>query len=316
MGAMPTDAPPDAHQHDLEYDVVDVFGDRPFSGNQLAVVHGAGDLPDAALLAITREFGFSETTFPAAASAGRYEVRIFTPGGEIPFAGHPTLGTAWVLRERGVLADGEVVQACAAGEIPVRLDGDRAELSAAARDLSGPLPRRVAEALLADVGLVAADLAGEAWLAGAGLTFVHLPVAAGAVARAHPSLRPLRDYAADLPDCADPVDGVNLHTVETGDPLEVHARVFVPGLDVAEDPATGSAAAGLGMALVASGRLPEGGDYLIRQGIEMGRPSRLRCHVETRAGAAVRCRVAGLVHPVARGRVRVPDTGPGTGAVG
>ncbi|HET6165263.1 MAG TPA: PhzF family phenazine biosynthesis isomerase, partial [Marmoricola sp.] len=88
----------------LEYDVVDVFAREPFAGNQLAVVHGAEDLSDAQLLAVAREFNFSETAFPVPAGHARYRNRIFTPGGEVPFAGHPTLGTAWVLRERGALS--------------------------------------------------------------------------------------------------------------------------------------------------------------------------------------------------------------------
>ncbi len=290
----------------LDFDVVDVFADEPFAGNQLAVVHGAGELPDDALLALAREFNFSETTFPAEPVGDRYRVRIFTPGGEVPFAGHPTLGTAWVLRERGLVSGDQLVQCCAAGEVDVRFDGGGVELGAVPRDLCGPVAPAVARALLADLGLGPDDLAGEVWLAGAGLTFVHLPVTDDAVSRARPSLRPVSEYAGDLPDCADPVDGINLHSVAPGDPLDIHARVFVPGLDVAEDPATGSAAVGLGMALVAAGRLPRGGEYLIRQGFEIGRPSRLRGRVDAVGGAATRCFVAGLVHPVARGTIRRP----------
>jgi trans-2,3-dihydro-3-hydroxyanthranilate isomerase len=292
----------------LDYDVVDVFGEAPFTGNQLAVVHGAGGLDDEALLAIAREFNFSETTFPGAATGDGYEVRIFTPGWEIPFAGHPTLGTAWVLRSRGLVDGDEVVQRCGAGEITVRF-GDEVELSAVPRDLAGPLPEPVAHALLGDVGLQPDDLAGPVWLAGTGLTFVHLPVRPEAVARAHPSVRPLAEYAGDLPDCADPTDGINLHAVHgpaADGALEVHSRVFVPGLDVAEDPATGSAAAGLGIALVAGGQLPTGGRYRIRQGVEMGRPSLLHGRVVVEDGAAVRCLVGGRVHPVARGTIRRP----------
>lgn len=292
----------------LDFDVVDVFGDRPFTGNQLAVVQGTDGLDDDQLLAIAREFNYSETTFPGAVDDSGYAVRIFTPGGEIPFAGHPTLGTAWVLRLRGLLpATAEVVQRCGAGEITVRFGQQRVELDAVPRDLAGPLGEPVAHALLADVGLTPGDLAGPAWLAGTGLTFVHLPVRHEAVARAHPSVRPLSGYAADLPACADPTDGINLHSVDaTGETVQVHSRVFVPGLDVAEDPATGSAAAGLGMALVAAGRLPQGGEYEIRQGLEMGRPSRLHGRVVVEHGQVARVLVAGQVHAVARGSIRVP----------
>jgi len=112
----------------LAYDIVDVFTDRPFAGNQLAVVHGADELSSEQCLAITREFGFSETTFPAAeVDDGReYATRIFTPAQEIPFAGHPTLGTASVLRASGRLTSDDCVQVCGAGRIGVRFSGDGA----------------------------------------------------------------------------------------------------------------------------------------------------------------------------------------------
>jgi trans-2,3-dihydro-3-hydroxyanthranilate isomerase len=291
----------------LDYDVVDVFAAAPFAGNQLAVVHGAADLADAALLAIAREFGFSETTFPTPLSADRYRVRIFTPGGEIPFAGHPTLGTAWVLRELGRLAAPDVVQECGAGEIAVRLEADRVRLSAVPRDLAGPLGDALVAALLESVGLELEDGDGEAWIAGTGLSFVHVPVRAGAVARARVPRRPVREIV-DLPDTRDPLDGIDLHAV-TGredDCVEVHSRVFVPGLSVPEDPATGSAAAGLGMALHARGLLEDGEGYRISQGSEIGRPSVLHGRIDADGGTLRRVHVAGAVHPVARGQIRVP----------
>jgi trans-2,3-dihydro-3-hydroxyanthranilate isomerase len=295
----------------LDYDVVDVFAESSFAGNQLAVVHGATDLPDAALLAIAREFNFSETTFPEPVDGGRYRTRIFTPGGEIPFAGHPTLGTAWVLRDRGRLDRAAVVQECGAGEIGVRLDGELVELSATPRDRVGPLGEAFAAQLLEAVGLEFTDADGEVWLAGTGLTFVHLPVHAAAVARARLPRHAVRDLA-DLPETGDPLEGLNLYAVRgrTDDVLDVHSRVFVPGLSVPEDPATGSAAAGLGLALHARGLLVDGGRYRIRQGAEIGRPSVLLGRIDaegTGAEAAVtRVHVAGQVHPIARGQIRLP----------
>lgn len=295
----------------LDFDIVDVFTERPLAGNQLAVVHGAEALSTAQCLALAQEFGFSETTFPVPRDDGSYATRIFTPAVEIPFAGHPTLGTAWVLRARGRLAWDAVTQHCGAGEIGVRfLAGDTVELSAQPRDLAGPLDDALVASLLEDMGLSLSDVAGPVWLAGAGLSFVHVPVVEKAVAAARPSSRPLREYAvplAALEGIEDPVEGVNLHAV-TGDApdLAVHARVFVPGLSVPEDPATGAAAAGLGIALVAAGRLPAGGTYTISQGLEMGRPSRLLGRVEVVDGAASRCYVAGGVRHVARGQVVVP----------
>jgi len=99
---------------ELAFDVVDVFADEAFAGNQLAVVHDTAGLTDAQLLALTREFGFSETAFPSGGGGAgdRYRVRIYTPGGEIPFAGHPTLGTAWVLRSVGLLTGAGATQVC------------------------------------------------------------------------------------------------------------------------------------------------------------------------------------------------------------
>jgi trans-2,3-dihydro-3-hydroxyanthranilate isomerase len=316
----------------LLFDLVDVFTDRPFAGNQLAVVHGASSLSTAQCLAIAREFNFSETTFPAAVTdhGDEYVTRIFTPGGEIPFAGHPTLGTAWVLRGQGLLTSTEVTQVCPAGRIGVRFASEDAdsqvELTATPRDLLGPLDAAVVAALLADVGLDNDDLAGPVWVAGCGLTFVHVPVSEDAVVRATASSRPLAEYAAELAFYGvsqDPIEGINLFAV-SGDAatLAVHARVFVPGLSVAEDPATGSAAVGLGMALVAAGLLPEGGGYAISQGAEMGRPSSLHGRVETavvgghgwspsrsdvecRPVAAV-CHVSGGVRRVGGGEIAVP----------
>jgi trans-2,3-dihydro-3-hydroxyanthranilate isomerase len=290
----------------LEYDVVDVFARQPFAGNQLAVVHGAADLPDEALLALAREFDFSETTFPTPVDEGRYRTRIFTPGGELPFAGHPTLGTAWVLRDRGLVGSAEVVQECGAGEIGVRLDGDRVELSADPRDLAGPLGEAFAAQLLEAVGLDLADSAGDVWLAGTGLTFVHLPVHDDAVARAVLPRRTVRELA-DLPETRDALDGLNLYAVhpDADRGLAVHSRVFVPGLLGAEDPATGSAAAGLGMALHARGLLDDGGRYRISQGAEIGRPSALEGRIDAEEGVT-RVHVAGAVHRIARGQIRVP----------
>lgn len=287
---------------DLQFDILDVFSERPFAGNQLAVVHGADGLDDAQLLAVAREFNFSETTFPTPRDDAAYDVRIFTPGGEIPFAGHPTLGTAWVLAHRRLISDGAVVQHCGAGEVAVMVSDDLVQLTATPRDLAGPLHGDVVAEILADLGLAPADRDGDAWVAGAGLDFVHLPVTDDALTRARAASRPLSSYGG-LPDTDDPLEGVNLVAV-TGD--AVHARVFVPGLSVPEDPATGSAAAGLGMVLAAAGRLPVDGHYVVSQGLEMGRPSRLDCHVQTREGRATACRVAGRVQLVAQGSLRRP----------
>jgi trans-2,3-dihydro-3-hydroxyanthranilate isomerase len=302
MDAMQNARTPDRH---LEYDVVDVFAERSFAGNQLAVVHGAKGLPDHRLLALAQEFGYSETTFPVPVAPDRYAVRIFTPGGEIPFAGHPTLGTAWVLRERGEIG-GDAVQTCAAGEIPVAFvagtgTGELVELSAVRRDL-GPVPDEAVADLLADLGVDATCLAGEARYAGTGLTWIHLPVSDDAVTAARPGRRPVPDLG---PGPQDPYDGVNLYALTAPD--RVHARVFVPGLSVPEDAATGSAAAGLGVARADHDQLPADGRVVIEQGLEMGRPSRLQVTVPPGQPAdALTVRVAGAVVPIATGRIVRP----------
>ncbi|MET3962512.1 trans-2,3-dihydro-3-hydroxyanthranilate isomerase [Marmoricola sp. OAE513] len=287
----------------LAYDVVDVFAEAPFAGNQLAVVHGAADLDDAAMLAIAREFNYSETTFPVPVDGGRYRVRIFTLDGEVPFAGHPTLGTAWVLRERGELPEDAVVQECGAGDIGVQFAHGNVELTAAPRDLAGPLAEDLVDPLLAELGLTHEDRVGDAWIAGTGLTFVHLPVTDAAIARARVGRTHVRELA-DLPATTDPLEGINLYAARTSSAgADVHSRVFVLGI---EDPATGSAAAGLGMALVARGLLADGGRYRIHQGVELGRPSVLLGSADVVDGRATTLRVAGQVHHVARGEIRQP----------
>ncbi len=289
----------------LSYDIVDVFTDRPFAGNQLAVVHGARELSTEQCLALAQEFNYAETTVPAPVNGGEYVTRIFTPAGEIPFAGHPTLGTAWLLRSRGELRDTEAIQVCGAGRIGVRFDEELVELSATPRDLVGPLDEADTVSLVESVGLTLDDVVGAVWVAGTGLSFAHLPVRQDALARAIPSARPMREYPSIRTQ--DPFEGINLVAVSGEAPaLTVDSRVFVPGLSIAEDAATGSAAAGLGVALVAAGRLPEGGTYEITQGVEMGRPSRLHGRVEVTEGRATVCRVAGRVQPVASGEIVVP----------
>ncbi|MGH3356188.1 MAG: PhzF family phenazine biosynthesis protein [Nocardioidaceae bacterium] len=292
----------------LTYDVVDVFTDRAFAGNPLAVVHGAEDLSDAQMLAVAREFNLSETTFPSnGVGESDYAVRIFTPGGEVPFAGHPTLGTAWVLRQYERIASGTVVQRCGVGDIEVEVpagEADPVRLSAAPRDLAGPIAAdKVAEA----VGLPASLVTGDVLAAGCGLTWVHLPVAAEALERCRPG-GDLEDALADIDGLQDPVGGVNVHTVSSdAEGLQVRSRVFCPDVGVVEDPATGSAAVGLGVALVAGGVLPDGGTYTIRQGVEMGRPSTLHGQVEAADRRAIRCRVSGGVVAVASGSIAVPS---------
>lgn len=297
----------------LPYDVVDVFADRPFTGNALAVVRDAETLGTDQLQAIAREFNLSETAFPAAptaqeaAAGAHYRVRIFTPAAEIPFAGHPSIGTAWVLRRAGQVPPGRLGQACGVGVVQLQApssDNGLVELSATPRGVSDPsAPGRALTAL----GLADSDAVGGLRVGGCGLDFGYVRVQLDALRRAVRS--PAVMAAVSPRPGGDPLAGACLYAVDDGSvPLSVHARVFCPDVGVLEDPATGSAALGLGQVLLAEGLLPVdgAGSYVIRQGAEMGRPSTLHCQVIARGGSAVRCSVAGAVVPVAAGQIAVP----------
>jgi trans-2,3-dihydro-3-hydroxyanthranilate isomerase len=283
------------------YEIVDVFTDRPFAGNPLAVVFGAEALAGDQMQTLAREFNLSETVFvlPATSAQATYRARIFTAETELPFAGHPSVGAAVTSVRRGLAPAGRVVQECGAGLLPIEVTPE------GSATLTGGTPTLGAELdptpLLSLVGLSADDYAGGATApraAGCGLEFVFLPVRQSALAGA----------GADAA-VADKL-GVSQISVFAWDPAHrsAHARVFCPGMSVAEDPATGSAALGLGVWLVSAGRLPGEGTstYTVHQGIEMHRPSLLECTVTASDGRARSATVAGHVMPVARGDIAVP----------
>ncbi len=289
----------------VPYEVVDVFTDRPFTGNPLAVVFDAQDLSTAQLQALAREFHLSETVFvlPPADPGASYRARIFTPEEELPFAGHPSVGAAVTWSRRTGRPAGPVFQECGAGLLPIAVhEGGSATLTGGTPTLGAvrdPVP------LLAAVGLTAADLAapGQPRPAGCGLEFLYLPVVPDAVARAVVDSAAAR--TAGVAQIS--VFSFDAGTADAGT-ATAHVRVFCPGVGVPEDPATGSAALGLGVWLVAAGLLaPDGvSSYRIRQGAELHRPSLLECTVSARAGVAVAATVAGHVVPVASGRIAVP----------
>jgi trans-2,3-dihydro-3-hydroxyanthranilate isomerase len=283
----------------LSYDLVDVFTDRPFAGNPLAVVYGADALGTEQMQAIAREFNLSETIFvlPPTQPGATYRARIFTPAAELPFAGHPSVGGAVAQLWRGVFGAGQVVQECGAGLLPIQVYEDgRATLTGGEPTVGPELDPRP---LLAAIGLSDLDFAGPApRAAGCGLEFPFLSVRAEAVAAA------AMDPAAAR---AHGVDQVSVFSWDA-DTHTAQARVFVPELGVLEDPATGSAALGLGVWLVAAGLLPAGGEssYTVRQGAEVLRPSTLECTVTASDGRAVSATVTGRVVPVARGEIATP----------
>ncbi|HET6817480.1 MAG TPA: PhzF family phenazine biosynthesis protein [Mycobacteriales bacterium] len=283
----------------LDYQVVDVFTTTPYAGNPLAVVLGADDLSTGQLQSLAREFNLSETAFPMAATqdGASYRLRIFSPATELPFAGHPSVGAAWVMRRLGRIGDGQVVQECGAGLLPLTVTVDAITLTGGQASLGGPLD---ASPFLAAVGLGSGDLAGTPvrW-AGCGLEFAFVHVRDEALARCEPDLALLASLGNG---------GVSVFAPH-GD--RMHVRVFAGGVGVPEDPATGSAALGLGVFLAGSGLLSGDGrsSYVVEQGVEMGRPSRLDCSVEIRAGAVTSATVSGSVVPIAEGRIAVPARG-------
>jgi trans-2,3-dihydro-3-hydroxyanthranilate isomerase len=284
----------------LAYRLVDVFTDKAFVGNPLAVVLDGDELTTPQMQTIAREFNLSETAFPIAAtpaaesSGANYKLRIFTPESELPFAGHPSVGSAWVMRSLGRVSDGPVVQECGAGLLPLVIDGDTVTLTGGAPHLGEVVD---AAPILAAVGLAPGDLVGDPvrW-AGVGIDWAYLHVHSDALGRVAPDLAALRGLSS----------GTGVSVFSYVDAV-AHARVFAG--DVAEDPATGSAALGLGVWLASCGQVAADGEtpYVINQGIEMGRPSRLACVVRCEGGIAIEGRVTGSVVPIGEGHIRRPN---------
>jgi trans-2,3-dihydro-3-hydroxyanthranilate isomerase len=284
----------------LPYEIVDVFTDRPFTGNPLAVVFEADSLTDEQMQALAREFHLSETVFilrPTAEGA-TYRARIFTPTVELPFAGHPSVGAAVTVTRRGAPdrpSQGTVVQECGAGLLPIEVYESGTARLTGGQPTCGP--ELDPAPLLAIAGLTAADYAGPApRMVGCGIEWPCLAVIPGAVERAYPVL-------------PQPGQPTSVYVVAwEPSTCEAHVRHFAHGMGVVEDPATGSAALGLGVWLVASGLLPGDGEsaYTVRQGYEIHRPSTLDCTVSAVDGTAVRATVAGRVVPVASGQIAIP----------
>lgn len=291
----------------LRYDVVDVFTDRAYAGNPLAVVHDGTDLSTAAMQVIAAEFGLSETAFPLPPTArtADYRLRIFTPGRELPFAGHPSVGAAWVLARAGLIPHGDVVQECGAGLLPVRVDAAGAQVQGGTPEVG---PRRDGVELAASVGLGAADLddAVPAGVAAAGIPYAFVVVRPVAVAAAIPDGAVVRAVTQGL-------TGLVVVSYDR-DASRAHLRMFAPEVGVTEDPATGSAAVALGVFLVDRGVLAADGQtgFTVVQGAEIGRPSQLAVLVQARGGAAEQTSVHGNVAALARGELLAlpPDEPP------
>jgi trans-2,3-dihydro-3-hydroxyanthranilate isomerase len=299
------------NESDVTYDfvIVDVFTERPFGGNQLAVLTDARGLTQGQMQAIAREFNFAESTFVLPAQGGATaRLRIFTPQAEIPFAGHPTVGSAAVLARMGLVptVDGRASVVFAEGVGPVQVEVSDVEgaLHAELRlDAVLDLPDRRADpaALAAVLGLPIAAVR-EAWFASVGLPFCFVRVASDAEVDAAVLDRPAwRRALADAP-----AELLYFFAGDLVDGGEVYARMFAPTLGIDEDPATGAAAAAL-VACVAlrDGRRDAEVRLRIRQGFAMGRPSHLAAGAVTEEGRLRHVTVAGGVVVFATGAIEV-----------
>ena len=297
------------------YVVADVFTDRPFTGNPLAVFPEAQGLSAEQMQRIAAELNLSETAFVLPPETGGYaRVRIFTPASELPFAGHPTVGTAMVLAKTGTIPAGllDLVFEEGAGPVPVSLEWSDGDPTLAwltppvlpRVDGEPPAPEDIARAISLD--LPDLDLAppGPAVLS-AGNPFLVVPLRdAGALARARVDTVPWRSL----------MDGVvasGLYmfcSVGPAGSRRLRARLFAPDQGIPEDPATGSAAAALPADLVRRHDHADGlSRWTVEQGIEMGRPSELTIEVTVRSGAIEAVRVGGRAVIVSEGTMDVPD---------
>jgi trans-2,3-dihydro-3-hydroxyanthranilate isomerase len=294
----------------LRFVALDVFADAPFRGNPLAVIPDARGLDAAAMQAVAAEFNHSETAFvlPPEDPAHTARVRIFTPRSEVPWAGHPNVGTAFALAALGIARGTSLVFEEKAGLVPVDLAFEAGRpvgaTVTAPRDLarSGPLP---VEAVAAAIGLSPADVSVAAHpplLVSVGLPFVLVELnGLDALGRASPDLAATR--ALLLQD--GPLDGADaVHAYVRTGPGTARARMFAPLDGVPEDPATGSANAALAALLASLAPEPDLSLRLeVDQGVEMGRPSRLSLAVDKRAGRVGRVRVGGRCVVVMEGRL-------------
>jgi trans-2,3-dihydro-3-hydroxyanthranilate isomerase len=283
----------------FRYVVADVFTTRPLTGNQLAVYTDAREIAEEHLQAIAREMAFSETVFVyPPARGGHARIRIFTPAAEIPFAGHPVLGTAFVLAAPLQLS--ELVLETGGGDIQVALEreGGRLSFGRMKQPIPTVTPFARAELLLDVLGIERSLLPVELYDNGAR----HVYVALGSereVAALAPDLGALARLAreGDMP-----IIGTNCFA---GSGARWKTRMFAPADGVPEDPATGSAAGPLACHLARHGLIAFGDEIEISQGAELQRPSTLYARVEGSADMIERVEVSGSAVVVARGELRL-----------
>ena len=278
----------------FRYVLVDVFTDTPLAGNGLAVFTDARGIPEEMLQPLAREMNLSETVFTyKPAGDGHARIRIFTPTVEVPFAGHPTLGSAFVLG--GPLQLLEIKLETGSGVVPVQLEreGPRIVFGRMAQPLPTVEPYEDADELLSALGVEGSELPVDVY--DNGLRHVYVTLASQeAVAALKPDLSRL----AELPDML----GVN--TI-AGSGSRWKTRMFAPSGGVSEDPATGSAAGPLALHVARHGRIAFGDEIEISQGVEIGRPSTLYARVEGSADEVEKVEVGGSAVIVARGEFRL-----------
>ena len=291
------------------FHTLDVFTTRRFAGNPLAVVLKADGLDGGAMQALAREFNLSETIFVRAPDEAGHEasVRIFTPGGELPFAGHPIVGCAILLAERhwprGPI-DEVLVLKTPAGPVPVRIHraGGAPEATLTVPIVPTPRGEPLDSATIAHaVGLGTDDvLAGHpVAVHEGGPRFTYLPLR---------SLDALARARAPVPGALESLGAAqSIYCYAPGEEAcDWRARMFAPDAGIPEDAATGSASAILASQLLAAGALAEGTTTLaLRQGVEMGRPSEIRVEVDVEGGSLRAVRVTGSAVRVSDGQVFV-----------
>ncbi len=298
----------------FNYLTVDVFTEQQFGGNQLAVIPDARGLTTAQMQAITREFNFAESTFvlPPFSPENDAQLRIFTPGHEVPFAGHPNVGTAFVLATLGQVhgkpVGGMLRFEEKAGLVNLTIDRDTAG-APVSTELTAPAPlelgaevsaAHVAQAIgLTEQQILTVGHAPQMASVGLPFTIAELPDLA-TLAAAYPDAPAFDRHFANLPG-----DAVYCY-VRTG-AESVQARMFAPLYGVAEDSATGSAAAALSGFLANLNPAADGTfDLSITQGVEMGRPSLIRGSADKSDGDVSAVRVGGPSVPVMEGFLQVP----------
>ena len=278
------------------YVVADVFTDEPLAGNQLAVFTDGRGLDDATMQRLARELNLSETVFVLPAEqGGDARIRIFMPTSELPFAGHPTLGTAFVLAAPLQLP--VIRLETGAGIVPVELerDGDRIVFGRMEQPLPTFAEYPEKDELLGALGVSRSELPVEVYDNGARHAYVCLPSEAD-VAALSPDLGRLAELPALL--------GSNC---VAGSGTRWKVRMFAPAGGIAEDPASGSAAGPLAVHLGRHGLVPFGEEIEISQGAEIGRPSKLYARATGTADKLEKVEVGGSAVIVARGEFRLPS---------